>query len=422
MASHQFQAIRGMNDLLPSDLPLWHWLESVCRRVVSQYAYQEIRFPVLEKTALFKRTVGEVTDIVEKEMYTFEDRNGDSLSLRPEGTAACVRAALQGGLLHNAVSRLWYMGPMYRHERPQKGRYRQFHQFGVESFGVSGVRMEVEQLLLTHRLFHELGLLENVSLKINSLGSAACRSEYQTALVAFLRQHEASLDEDSKRRLLTNPLRILDSKNPDVQALLVDAPSLQDYWSDDSRAHFDELCTLLKIVGIDFIVDNTLVRGLDYYCHTVYEWVTDDLGAQGTVCAGGRYDGLVEMLGGKSTPAVGFSIGLERLVLLLQTKKNLSYCADAYCVLVGEAAEHQGMSVAESIRNACPNLNLEVNVKGGSFKSQLKRADKSGAAYALIIGDDELNTGKVTVKNLRHNQEQQHLTLEEVVVLLQEIS
>ena len=420
MSAGLYQAIRGMNDVLPSDVSVWQYVESVCRAVVGRYAYQEIRFPVLEKTALFQRTVGEVTDIVEKEMYTFLDRNGDSLSLRPEGTAACVRAAIQNGLLHNAIQRLWYVGAMYRHERPQKGRYRQFHQFGVESFGVSSVQMEVEQLLLAHRIFEELGISDVIHLEINSLGSKDCRVRYKAALVEYFHQYRSLLDEDAERRLQTNPLRILDSKNPDVKKVVANAPLLSDYWSEESQGHFESVCQQLDMMGIDYTVNSRLVRGLDYYCHTVYEWVTDALGAQGTVCAGGRYDGLVEKLGGKPTPAVGFSMGLERVVLLMEEQERCQFPLHAYWILVGEKAQAVGMQLAESFRDQLPGLHFEVNVHGGSFKSQFKRADKSGALFALILGEDELASGVIGVKNLRERSSQQSMTETEVIALLKE--
>jgi len=420
MSAGLYQAIRGMNDVLPSDVSVWQYVESVCRAVVGRYAYQEIRFPVLEKTALFQRTVGEVTDIVEKEMYTFLDRNGDSLSLRPEGTAACVRAAIQNGLLHNAIQRLWYVGAMYRHERPQKGRYRQFHQFGVESFGVSSVQMEVEQLLLAHRIFEELGISDVIHLEINSLGSKDCRVRYKAALVEYFHQYRSLLDEDAERRLQTNPLRILDSKNPDVKKVVANAPLLSDYWSEESQGHFESVCQQLDMMGIDYTVNSRLVRGLDYYCHTVYEWVTDALGAQGTVCAGGRYDGLVEKLGGKPTPAVGFSMGLERVVLLMEEQESRQFPLHAYWILVGEKAQAVGMQLAESFRDQLPGLHFEVNVHGGSFKSQFKRADKSGALFALILGEDELASGVIGVKNLRERSSQQSMTETEVIALLKE--
>lgn len=421
MVAGLYQAIRGMNDVLPSDVSVWQYVESVCRAVVGRYAYQEIRFPLLEKTELFQRTVGEVTDIVEKEMYTFLDRNGDSLSLRPEGTAACVRAAIQNGLLHNAVQRLWYLGAMYRHERPQKGRYRQFHQLGVESFGVSSVQMEVEQLLLAHRIFVELGISDVLHLEINSLGSSDCRARYKVALVEHFQQCPSLLDEDAERRLITNPLRILDSKNPDVKKAVENAPLLSDYWSEESQRHFELVCEQLDLLGMAYTVNSRLVRGLDYYCHTVYEWVTDALGAQGTVCAGGRYDGLVEKLGGKPTPAVGFSMGLERVVLLMGVQERLQFPLHVYWILVGEKAETVGMQLAESFRDQLPELHFEVNIHGGSFKSQFKRADKSGALFALILGEDELASGVIGVKNLRERSSQQSMTETEVIALLKEV-
>ncbi len=415
-----YKTIRGMSDVLPEHTYLWQHLEATLRDVAHRYAYQEIRMPILEQTALFKRTVGEVTDIVEKEMYTFNDRNGDSLSLRPEGTASCVRAALQGGLLHNAIARLWYMGPMYRHERPQKGRYRQFHQFSVESFGVPGAAMDVEQLLLAYRIMVQLGLTDQVHLKLNSLGSAQCRARYKEALVAYFSQYQDDLDEDCQRRLHTNPLRILDSKNPAMQDMISAAPVLRDYWSEQSLAHFEAVCEGLSLASVPHSIDYRIVRGLDYYCHTVYEWVTDSLGAQGTVCAGGRYDSLVEQLGGKPVPAVGFSIGLERMILLLSEQRQSQYSPDVYLILVGDAALTQGMVLAEQLRLALPTLKLEVNVHGGSVKSQFKRADKSGAAYALVLAEDEVRSGQVAVKSLREQQPQRLLSVDELIEFLKQ--
>ncbi len=414
-----FQSIRGMNDLLPAELSLWQYLEQMLRDLARRYGYQEIRFPIVEPTSLFKRTVGEVTDIVEKEMYTFDDRNGDSLSLRPEGTASCVRAALQHSLLQG-VTRLWYMGPMYRRERPQKGRYRQFHQFSVETFGVADAAMELEQLLMIARLFSELGLRDKVQLELNSLGEPSCRAHYTTALVSYLKQHQSKLDQDALRRLDSNPLRILDSKNPDLQDLLLDAPKIDDYWSEHSRQHFDLICDGLSAAGVSFKVNSRLVRGLDYYSHTVYEWVSTELGAQGTVCAGGRYDSLVETLGGKPTPAVGFSVGLERLVLLLEQQMTLTNDLDVYMILVGEAALNEGLNIAEQLRSALPQLRLAVNCQGGSFKAQFKRADKSGARNALIIGEDELAKQQVALKPLRERSEQRLFSLPDLIAYFKE--
>ncbi|GAA0367504.1 histidine--tRNA ligase [Bowmanella denitrificans] len=418
--SKQIQAIRGMNDCLPEQSGLWQWVEQNIRDTVKSYGYQEIRTPIVESTDLFKRSIGEVTDIVEKEMYTFEDRNGDSLTLRPEGTASTVRAGNEHGLLYNQQQRLWYMGPMFRHERPQKGRYRQFHQFGVETFGLPGPDIDVEVILLTARLWQKFGLSDKVHLEINSLGSSESRAEYRDALVAYLKQHEDKLDEDSKRRMSTNPLRVLDSKNPEVQALLPDAPDLLDYIDDESRQHFDLLCERLAQAGIQYRVNSRLVRGLDYYNRTVFEWVTDALGAQGTVCAGGRYDGLVEQLGGKATPAVGFAMGLERLVLLLESLQLVELPAevDVYLSLLGDRAEAYGLTLAESLRDALPGLRVQTHCGGGNLKKQMKRADKSGAAIALVIGEEEVNQAVVGVKYLREDKPQTQVSIEQLPSLL----
>ncbi len=417
----KIQAIRGMNDLLPADSPLWQYVEGVVTDILARYGYQEIRFPIVEATELFKRSIGEVTDIVEKEMYTFNDRNGDSLTLRPEGTACCVRACEENGLLYNQTQRLWYMGPMFRHERPQKGRYRQFHQIGVETFGMQGPDIDAEVLLLSARILRELGVAPHVQLQINSLGSTEARAHYKEALVAYLNNVQDQLDEDSKRRLGTNPLRILDSKDPTTQALLNNAPVLLDYLDEESRAHFDGLKQLLDAAGIVYQVNPRLVRGLDYYGKTAFEWVTDKLGAQSTVCAGGRYDGLVEQLGGKSTPAVGFGIGLERLVLLVQAAEavpeKLDQQADVFLVAVGDV-QSVAMRLAERIRDELPFIRLMVNCGGGNFKNQFKKADKSGADIALVLGEDEARAGKLAVKFLRVEAEQQTLSFDEAIVWL----
>ncbi|MEA3380657.1 MAG: histidine--tRNA ligase [Pseudomonadota bacterium] len=403
------QAIRGMNDCLPEISGTWQKVESVLRQVVASYGYQEIRTPIVESTDLFKRSIGEVTDIVEKEMYTFEDRNGDSLTLRPEGTASCVRAGNEHGLLYNQQQRLWYMGPMFRHERPQKGRYRQFHQFGVETYGMDGPDIDLEVILLSARFWKSFGIEQHVKLQINTLGSNEARAAYRDTLVAFLKERADQLDEDSLRRLETNPLRVLDSKNPDVQAAIVDAPALIDHLDDESKAHFDTLCARLTQAGIEFEINPRLVRGLDYYNRTVFEWVTDSLGAQGTVCAGGRYDGLVEQLGGKATPAVGFAMGIERLVLLLTTLteegQDTSF-ADVYVTAMGDDAQPYAIEVSEALRNALPNIRIMMHCGGGNFKKQLKRADKTGARLALLLGSDEMQSREVGVKPLRDGQEQ----------------
>ena len=411
------QAIRGMNDILPEQTPYWQYVENTFRQLMQSYAYQEIRMPIVENTALFKRSIGEVTDIVEKEMYTFDDRNGDSLTLRPEGTASCVRAAMQHGLLHNQIQRLWYTGPMFRHERPQKGRYRQFHQFGVETFGLNGPDIDAELILMSNRLWQNLGMSDDVTLELNSLGSSAARKEYKEVLVKYFEAHQAELDEDSQRRLHTNPLRILDSKNPEMQKLNENAPKLIEHLDDESKQDFDVLCKILDDAGVAYKINSRLVRGLDYYSKTVFEWVTDKLGAQGTVCAGGRFDGLVEQLGGKPTPAIGFALGLERLIELLDIPENVqrSNNLNAYLVLVGDKASLQGMSLSEKWRNEVPGLKLQVNCGGGSIKSQMKKADKSGANIAFILGDDELEKNVITAKFLREKKEQEVIGLNEVV-------
>ena len=405
--SKTIQAVRGMNDILPGDTTAWQYLEAVLREVVHAYGYREIRLPVVEKTELFKRSIGEITDIVEKEMYTFEDRNGDSLTLRPEGTAGCVRACMEHGLLYNQVQRLWYAGPMFRHERPQKGRYRQFHQIGVEAFGMASPDIDAEMIFMSARIWQRLGIGQTV-LQLNSLGTLAARASYRTALVEYLQSRADDLDEDSRRRLDGNPLRILDSKNPAMQGVIEAAPSLADYLDDESRQHFDSLCGLLDAAGIDYELNPRLVRGLDYYSKTVFEWVTDQLGAQGTICAGGRYDGLVEYLGGRPTPAFGFAIGLERLHALLLAGKTRQPQADLhfYLVLSGVQGMQRGMVYAEELRTAEPRLRVETNCGGGSFKSQFKRADRSGAAYALVIGDEEAAQQTVVIKPLRDTTEQ----------------
>ncbi len=419
--SKAIQAIRGMNDCLPADTGVWQMLEAVLRRVASNYGFAEIRMPIVESTALFKRSIGEVTDIVEKEMYSFDDRNGDSLTLRPEGTASCVRAGNQHGLLYNQEQRLWYMGPMFRHERPQKGRYRQFHQFGLEAFGIATPDIDAEVIMLTSRLWRELGINEFVTLELNSLGSTDERAAYRTALVAFLTEREAQLDDDSKRRMHTNPLRVLDSKNPQVQAALVGAPKLSDYFTEQSKAHFSGVCQRLDAAGVKYVINERLVRGLDYYNRTVFEWVTDSLGAQGTVCAGGRYDGLVEQLGGKATPGFGFALGIERLVLMLTSLnkvQNIRPTVDAYFIMLGEAVEITANGLAEQWRDQVADIRIQCHCGGGNMKKQMKRADKSGAQIALILGDDELANKQITVKYLRGQNEQQTIPFEQVASLL----
>jgi histidyl-tRNA synthetase len=421
IVAKKIQAIRGMNDTLPEQTPVWQKLESLFRQVVSSYGYSEIRMPIVENTNLFKRSIGEVTDIVEKEMYTFEDRNGDSLTLRPEGTASCVRAGNEHGLLYNQERRLWYTGPMFRHERPQKGRYRQFHQFGVETFGMASADIDAEVILLSARLWKALGIEQHVELQLNSLGSNEARARYKEALVEFLAKHKDKLDEDSKRRMTTNPLRVLDSKNPEVQALLVDAPKLSEYLDDESVTHFEQLQKYLDAVGVKYVINERLVRGLDYYNRTVFEWVTNSLGAQGTICAGGRYDGLVEQLGGKPTPAVGFAMGLERIILMLETLQlndDVKNDVDIYSVLVGEGTDIAGFKIAELIRNELPELKMMHHCGAGNFKKQMKRADKSGARIALIIGEGELESGCVTIKDLQGTHQQQTVAVDELIKLL----
>lgn len=394
------QAVRGMNDILPLQIPYWQHLESICRNLAARYGYQEIRFPIMEQTALFARGIGDATDIVEKEMYTFADRNGDSLSLRPEGTASCVRAGLQHGLFYNQVQRLWYIGPMFRHERPQKGRYRQFHHFGIEAYGMVGPDIDAEIILLSARLLAELGLREKVELQLNCLGTPAVRSAYRERLVAFYQQHYDVLDEDSLRRLTVNPLRILDSKNPVLVELNRHAPNLLDHLDAASEQHFSGLRRLLDVAKVPYVINPRIVRGLDYYELTVFEWVTTELGSQGAVCAGGRYNRLVEELGGKPTPAIGFACGLERLVLLLAEAGELVNFPDVYMALMGEQATEQGMLMAEDLRQALPECQVITHLSGGSLKSQLKAADKSRARWAVIIGESELAARKVTIKNL----------------------
>ena len=417
------QAIRGMNDILPEQTPYWQYVENTFRQLMQSYGYQEIRMPIVENTALFKRSIGEVTDIVEKEMYTFEDRNGDSLTLRPEGTACCVRAAMQHGLLHNQIQRLWYTGPMFRHERPQKGRYRQFHQFGVETFGLAGPDIDAELILMSNRLWKMLGMSDDVTLELNSLGSSTARQEYKDVLVKYFEAHQSELDEDSQRRLHTNPLRILDSKNPEMQKLNENAPKLIDHLDEESKQDFSTLCKTLDDAGVSYKINPRLVRGLDYYSKTVFEWVTDKLGAQGTICAGGRFDGLVEQLGGKTTPAIGFALGLERLIELLEIPEDVQRenNLDAYFVLVGEKALAKGMPLTEKWRNEIAGLKLQVNCGGGSIKSQMKKADKSGANIALILGEDELEKNEITVKFLREKKEQEVIALDEVINYLMKL-
>jgi histidyl-tRNA synthetase len=422
--SQKITAIRGMNDVLPVDTPMWQFVDNQLSELMSSYGYQQIRLPIVEQTELFKRSIGEVTDIVEKEMYTFNDRNNESLTLRPEGTASCVRAALEHGLLHNQTQRLWYTGPMFRYERPQKGRYRQFHQVGVEAFGMAGPDIDAEIILMTARLWQKLAIANSVVLEINSLGNVESRLQFRNELVSYLSTRVNELDADSQRRLATNPLRILDSKDSNTQTILQDAPQLSDYLDADSKQHFEKLTGMLSMAGISYRVNPRLVRGLDYYGKTVFEWVTDQLGAQGTVCAGGRYDGLVEQLGGRSTPAVGFAIGLERLILLLGALKAVpdavTHYVDVYLV-ASEEALPQALVLAETIRAYLPTLGVLTHCGGGGFKNQLKKADNSGARMALILGEDEIKNGHVTIKFLRESKDQQQISVNEVTHFLHNI-
>jgi len=412
--SKSIQAIRGMHDILPDRIPLWQRVEDGARQMLAAYGYSEIRTPLVEVTELFKRSIGEVTDIVEKEMYSFEDRNGDSLSLRPEGTASCVRAAIEHGLLMQP-QRLWYRGPMFRYERPQRGRYRQFHQIGVEVLGLAGPDIDLEIILMTARLWRVLGI-GKVRLELNSLGDPEERLAYRQHLIDYLSAHANSLDDDSRRRLHTNPLRVLDTKHPDSQAIVAGAPLLTEHLGEASRAHLDAICRGLEAAGIDYRINPRLVRGLDYYNRTVFEWITEELGAQGTICAGGRYDGLVEQLGGRATPAVGFALGIERLVELLELAGHASAPPlDAYLIAMGDQAQREAPLLAERLRDALPALRLQLHCGGGSFKSQFKRADKSGARHALVLGETELERGVVGVKALREEAAQQELEFEALV-------
>ncbi|STX29127.1 histidyl-tRNA synthetase [Legionella beliardensis] len=419
----KIRAVRGMNDVLPHETESWRLLEQTFIRCLTNYAYQEIRFPLIESTQLFKRTIGEVTDIVEKEMYTFQDLNGDSITLRPEGTAGCLRACLEHGLLYNQQQKLWYIGPMFRHERPQKGRYRQFNQLGVEALGIAGTAIELELIAICKRLWQELGVNEVVHLQINTLGELNERQNYKEQLVLFFNKHHDKLDEDSQRRLTRNPLRILDSKNPDMQALLVDAPKLIDYVGEESKQHFFNLCAGLDKMGIAYEVNPFLVRGLDYYGHTVFEWVTDKLGSQATVCAGGRYDSLIQQLGGNPMPAVGFAMGAERLLLLMDTlavnlipKANLSL----FLIATNEEGMQQALIVAEQLRDHNQNWQVITNTAGGSFKSQFKKADKIGAHLALIFGEEELKNGQISIKDLRNTAQQVTISQKQLISYLQD--
>lgn len=411
--------VKGMYDIVPGAIERWQWIEATARDLLARYGYREIRLPLLEQTALFARAIGEATDVVAKEMYAFEDRNGEHLALRPEGTAGCVRAAIQNGLLQGHVVRLAYAGPMFRRENVQRGRNRQFYQIGVECFGLPGPDVDVEQILLLARLWRELGF-RGLRLELNSLGSVQSRTAYRDQLVAYLTRHGAALDEDSRRRLATNPLRILDSKNPALRDVVAGAPSLLDALDDGSRAHFDAVCGALRANGVAFVVNPRLVRGLDYYTRTVFEWVTDELGSQGTVCAGGRYDGLVAAQGGADTPAIGFAMGVDRLVELSEAQglPVPDTSPDAFLVLVGDAAQASGLRLAEALRDALPSVVLEVNLGGGSFKAQFKRADRSGARVAIVVGDEEAASGALTLKPLRSGQPQRTMPFEAAVPVL----
>lgn len=410
----QYRAIRGMADILPEETPLWQMLEQTARDVLMAHGYREIRTPIVESTDLFARSIGEVTDIVEKEMYTFLDRNDDSLSLRPEGTASTVRAMVQNGLL-NASQRVWYLGPMFRYERPQKGRQRQFHQIGVEAFGIPSADQDAELLLLSRQWWRRLGIDDVLTLELNSIGSSEARHNYKAALVAYVEQHLDAIDDDSRRRLLTNPLRILDSKDAGTQAVLTGAPCITDFLDDQSKAHRDRLAELMSRAGLSFVWNDRLVRGLDYYNDTVFEWTTDQLGAQSTVCGGGRYDGLVQQFGGKATPAAGFAAGLERLILLLQVLElQADEHTDLYVVSADETTLSHAMAETDRIRAAYPGLNVMQHLGGGSFKSQFKRADKSGAKWALIVGHEEVASGSLTIKPMRSKGEQETLSTSEL--------
>ena len=411
------QAIRGMNDCSPTESPLWQWIEGQVRQILSSYGYSEVRMPIVESTPLFARAIGEVTDVVSKEMYTFWD-NDEQLTLRPEGTAGCVRAAIEHGWIYNNEQRLWYMGPMFRHERPQKGRYRQFHQAGVEVFGIATPEIDAELIILTTRLWKALGIDQHVSLQLNSIGSLEARANYRSALVAFLENHQDLMSEEEKERLVKNPLRILDTKNQALQDVLDGAPKLLDYLDDESREHFAQLCGLLDAVGIQYEINPKLVRGLDYYNKTVFEWVTSALGAQGTVCGGGRYDGLVEQLGGHATSGVGFAMGLERLVLLVQEVNKsipVKSAVDIYVVYQGEGTTLAAFQLAEKLRSELPHLSTMLHCSGGNFKKQFRRADKSGATLALVLGESEVQNNQVVVKHLLGEAEQQTIDVDNLI-------
>ncbi len=415
----QIQLIRGMHDILPADMPVWNQLEDSYRALAESYGYRQIRTPIVEKSALFQRSIGEVTDIVEKEMYSFEDRNGDSLSLRPENTASVVRAAMQGGLLQDQQQRFWYCGPMFRHERPQKGRYRQFHQLGAETFGMASADIEAELIFLAARFWKQLGL-SDINLQINSLGSSQCRQVYRELLVEYFSDQQASLDEDSQRRLHSNPLRILDSKNPDMRDLIDAAPAMMESLDNESREHFAQLTDILDQAELPYEVNQRLVRGLDYYSHTVFEWVTDTLGSQGTVCAGGRYDGLIEQLGGKPGHAAGFAMGCERLVAMLQDqgRAECEQPCDVYLAMRGDNSSAIASRIGEGLRDTIPGLKLTLHAGAGSFKSQMRKADKSGARVVLILGESEIESGNIALKHLREDKPQLEIAQSEIAAQL----
>ena len=420
--AEQIKLIRGMHDILPAQMDVWHQLEDTWRTLVESYGYQQIRMPVLEKTRLFKRSIGEVTDIVEKEMYSFDDRNGENLTLRPEGTASVVRAGIEHGLLVNQQQRLWYNGPMFRYERPQKGRYRQFYQLGAETFGMAGADIEAELIFLAARFWKLLGL-EQIELQINTLGTLASREHFKQNLVDYFNDHLSELDEDSERRLHSNPLRILDSKNPTMQSMIEAAPKLSEYLDQESAEHFAQLCELLDFNQQEYVINPRLVRGLDYYSHTVFEWVTGTLGAQGTVCAGGRYDGLVEQLGGKPTYAAGFAMGMERLISMLEDQQKVIQrpMTDIYFVMSGANTVKVGQRLSETIRQELPGVRMITHSGGGSFKSQMKKADKSAAKIALILGESELEKSTINIKFLREDKPQLQIEQQQLIEQLTQL-
>ena len=420
--SKNIQSIRGMHDFAPAHAATMRVLEQTLIKVLQQYAYQEVRTPCVENLELFKRSIGEVTDIVEKEMYAFEDRGGDWLALRPEGTASTVRAGIQNGWLHNSQCRYWYLGPFFRRERPQKGRYRQFHQLGVETFGFAGPDIDVELILLSQTFWQALGLdQQKLELQINSLGDSADRAAHRTVLIEYLLEHQDSLDDEAKKRLHENPLRVLDSKNPDVQSIVADAPKLSDYLGEEAQEHFAVFKTMLDSVDISYTINPYLVRGLDYYNRTVFEWVSTELGAQSTVCAGGRYDALVGQMGGKATCAAGFAVGLERMHSLLEEQLQTRVTTiDAYFIIDNAVNADYALQLCENLRRALPTCAVQMNCGGGSIKSQMKRADRAQAKFALILGEREMQEQSISVKSLQDDRPQQMLTLEQLITLLKE--